>query len=91
MINEIWKLMKRSTTPEVKDAAIITAIQHIHHYDIAGYGSLSAYAKSLGLYESAHILHDMLEEEKEIDISLKFMALENINMKANKEESIDEY
>lgn len=90
MINEIWKLMKRSTTPEVKDAAIITAIQHIHHYDIAGYGSLSAYGKSLGLYEASHMLHDMLEEEKEIDIALKMMAVESVNKKAN-QETIDDY
>lgn len=90
MINEIWKLMERSTNPDVKDAAIITAIQHIHHYDIAGYGSLSAYAKALGYYESSHILHDMLEEEKEMDTALKMMAVESVNTKANKE-SIDDY
>lgn len=88
MISEIWKLMKRSTNSDVKDAAIITAIQHIHHYDIAGYGSLSAYAKALGYYEASHILHDMLEEEKEMDTTLKMMAVENVNEKANKQ-SID--
>ncbi|UZR96044.1 ferritin-like domain-containing protein [Chondrinema litorale] len=89
MINEVWKLMNRSTNPEVKDASIITAIQHIHHYDIAGYSSLSAYAKALGMYESAHILLDMLEEEKEMDSTLRMMTVESINVKANKE-SFDE-
>ncbi len=89
MINEVWKLMNRSTNPDVKDAAIITAIQHIHHYDIAGYSSLSAYAKALGMYESAHILLDMLEEEKEMDSTLRLMTVESINVKANKE-SFDE-
>ncbi len=83
MINETWALMERTTTPEVTDAALIVAIQHIHHYDIAGYGSLSAFARALDLDEIAHTLHDMLAEEKNLDALLKEMALKSINRKAS--------
>jgi len=85
MINEAWQLMERATSREVRDAAIITSIQHIHHYDIAGYGSLSAYALALDLDEVAHLLHDMLNEEKNIDGLLKDMAVRSINKRASME------
>jgi ferritin-like metal-binding protein YciE len=88
MINEAWKLMNRTTSPAVTDAALITSIQHIHHYDIAGYGTLSAYAKILGYDGMAMALHDMLEEEKNLDLSLKMMALSTINPNAVRNEVI---
>ncbi|MBX2844210.1 MAG: DUF892 family protein [Flammeovirgaceae bacterium] len=85
MINDAWKLIRKAGNKEIKDAALITAIQHIHHYDIAGYGSLSAYAIILGYDEIAHELHEMLDEEKNLDEILKEVALNSVNKKANKE------
>ena len=85
MIKEAWQLMQRTESLDVRDAAIITSIQHIHHYDIAGYGSLSAFAIALDLDEMAHQLHDMLNEEKIIDSLLKDMAVRSINKRATTE------
>lgn len=84
MISEAIRLLDRTTTPEVGDAALISSIQHIHHYDIAGYGTLSAYARALGFDEWARLLHDMLDEEKDLDIELKELAVNVINQRALK-------
>ncbi|WP_020530491.1 DUF892 family protein [Flexithrix dorotheae] len=81
-MNEIWTLMSRITDKNVLDAAIITCVQHIHHHDIAGYGTICAFAKALGNFEMASTIHEMLEEEKNIDKMLTDMAIESINFKA---------
>jgi ferritin-like metal-binding protein YciE len=52
------------------DSAIIAAAQKVEHYEIAGYGTLSAWARSLGLDEVAGLLEETLAEEKEADEKL---------------------
>jgi ferritin-like metal-binding protein YciE len=52
------------------DSAIICAAQKVEHYEIAGYGTLSAWARSLGLDEVAGLLEETLAEEKEADEKL---------------------
>jgi ferritin-like metal-binding protein YciE len=42
----------------------------VEHYEIAGYGTLSAWARSLGLDEVAGLLEETLAEEKEADEKL---------------------
>jgi ferritin-like metal-binding protein YciE len=83
LFHETWELLKRCTDPQVADAAVITAIQHLHHHDIAGYGTLCAFSKALELDEIAHELHDMLEDEKSLDKLLSEMAKNSINRRAN--------
>ena len=66
---------------EVKDAAMIAAAQRVEHYEIAGYGCVRTYATLLGDRESAALLEQTLEEEKEADETLTEIA-EQINVEA---------
>jgi len=82
MIDEARDLIKRSADPQVKDAAIVTAMQHILHYQIAGYGAICTYAKMNNLYPVAELMHQNLEEEKRFDRKLAILAEESVNPKA---------
>ena len=64
------------------DAAIISAAQRVEHYEIAGYGSVHAYATTLGETEAANLLERTLNEEKETDQKLTDLS-ESINEEAN--------
>ena len=52
------------------DSAIICAAQKVEHYEIAGYGTLSAWARSQGLDEVAALFDETLNEEKRADETL---------------------
>lgn len=76
-----------------RDAGIIMAAQKVEHYEIATYGCLVTFAKTLGMDAAAHLLVQTLEEEKETDEKLTQIAEGNINQSAEQEtdeESEDE-
>ena len=77
------ELMEEDANPEVLDAGLIGAAQHVEHYEIAGYGCAKTYAELLGLTEIAKLLSQTLEEEKETDAALTELA-ESINVEADK-------
>jgi ferritin-like metal-binding protein YciE len=75
---------------ELLDAALIGAAQRVEHYEMAGYGTVSAFAEELGKSTHASLLTETLEEEKETDQKLTELAAD-VNSKANKsEEGIEE-
>ena len=63
------------------DAGLISAAQRVEHYEIAGYGCVSTYAKLLGEDDAASLLRKTLEEEKKTDAKLTQLA-ESINLEA---------
>jgi ferritin-like metal-binding protein YciE len=74
---------------ELLDAALIGAAQRVEHYEMAGYGTVSAFAEELGESEHVSLLNETLEEEKETDEKLSKLA-EEINSQANqREEAVD--
>lgn len=79
IISEAQKLSKRCKNPEARDAALVTAIQHINHYEMAGYGTAIAFAKAHGQHDIAEILLDTLREEKRADMGLSDLAEDKIN------------
>lgn len=79
IINEAQKLTKRCKNPETRDAALVTAIQHINHYELAGYGTAIAFAKTQGQHDIAQTLLDTLREEKRADMGLSDLAEDQIN------------
>lgn len=79
LIKEAQELVDRCVTPEVKDAGIITSVQHFNHHNIASYGSLYAYAEELGMSEVSELLTVSLQEEQQIDFRLSELAKQNIN------------
>lgn len=70
-----------------RDAALIMAAQKVEHYEIATYGGLVQLAKTIGLEDSAGILGQTLQEEKDTDVLLTKIAEKNINWEAENEES----
>lgn len=73
----------------VRDAGIIAASQKIEHYEIASYGTVCAFAKTLGENEAAMLLQRTLAEEKETDMLLSDAAYNSINFDASGKENPD--
>ena len=69
---------------ELLDAALIGAAQRVEHYEMAGYGTVSAFAEELGETKHVSLLKETLQEEKETDEKLTKLAQE-INAQANQE------
>ena len=72
-------------TPEgsmTRDAGIILAAQKVEHYEIATYGALVEYAKTLGYNDIRGILQLTLDEEKMADHGLTLIAQNKINWEA---------
>lgn len=70
---------------ETRDAGIIMAAQKVEHYEIATYGTLVVFAKTLGMAKAADILIETLKEEKDTDERLTGIAEGNINLSAQQE------
>jgi ferritin-like metal-binding protein YciE len=81
LVKEGSETMKEDYSEEVKDAAIIGAAQRVEHYEMAGYGTVRAFAELLGETEHVTLLEQTLEEEKQADEKLTQLA-EEINPKA---------
>ena len=82
LIAEGEDIVKETKPGPVRDAGIIAASQKIEHYEIATYGTLCAYAKTLGEDEAGALLHQTLEEEKNADQLLTEAAYNDINFEA---------
>ena len=87
IIKEGNELVKKAEDEDVRDAAIIAAAQRVEHYEIAGYGTVRTYAQLLDEQESAQLLHQTLDEEKEADQELTALA-EQINVEAGEGEVV---
>ncbi len=58
----------------IRDEGIISAAQKVEHYEIATYGTLSAFAKTLGEEKAFSLLQVTLNQEKEADEKLSEIA-----------------
>lgn len=81
-IKQTKELADRCIEGNVRDAAIINGIQRLNHMKMGAYGSLSAYANQIGESEVAELVHNSLEEERNIDRDLSKLAEAEINAKA---------
>jgi ferritin-like metal-binding protein YciE len=68
-----------------RDVALIMAAQKVEHYEIATYGGLVQLAHTMNLTEIAEILEQTLQEEKDTDQLLTYIAENDINMEAEME------
>lgn len=73
-----------------RDVALIITAQKVEHYEIASYGCLSTLARTYGMQEVADLLQESLDEEKEADLQLTYIAENNINFEAGQEEVEEE-
>lgn len=86
LIKEGESIMEETEEGPVRDAGIVAASQKIEHYEIATYGTLAAFAQTLGEEQAVSLLQQTLEEEKEADILLTEAAYNNINFEASGED-----
>ena len=82
LIKEAEEIMEDTPEGIVRDAGIISAGQKVEHYEIATYGTLCAFAKTLGEDEIASLLRQTLEEEKGADEKLTSIAESSVNLEA---------
>jgi ferritin-like metal-binding protein YciE len=82
LIEEGAEIIEKDGDPAVKDAALIAAGNRVEHYEIAGYGTVAAFAQLLGKDDVAEILRETLEEERSADEKLTKVAMEKINIQA---------
>lgn len=68
-----------------RDVGLILAAQKVEHYEIATYGGLAQLASTLGNKDIADILQSILFEEKEADMHLTGIAVNDINYDAYQE------
>lgn len=82
LLEENKELMKEDVEQDVLEAGLICGQQKVEHYEIAGYGTAATFAKLLGDEESARLLAQTLEEEKQADEMLTRIAESSINVEA---------
>jgi ferritin-like metal-binding protein YciE len=90
LITEAEDVMKETEPGVVCDAGIIASAQKVEHYEIATYGTLCAFAKTLGEDEALELLEETLNEEKEADVTLTQIAESSINVEAAGEDMEEE-
>ena len=82
LMEEAEEIMKNTENGMVRDAGIIAAGQKVEHYEIASYGTLCAFAQTLGENNAAVLLQKTLNEEKAANDKLTEIAVSFINVKA---------
>jgi ferritin-like metal-binding protein YciE len=83
LISEADEVAGDVADKEVLDAAIVGAAQSVEHYEIARYGTLIAWAESLGHDDIIRLLTTNLNEEKAADKKLSTVAVrKGVNRKA---------
>ena len=66
----------------IRDAGLILAAQKVEHYEIATYGTLAVFAKTMGRDDVAELLAQTLANEKETDVALTTIAEGFVNEQA---------
>jgi ferritin-like metal-binding protein YciE len=61
------------------NAALISVVQKVEHYEIASYGCLRAWAGELGNKRASDLLKEILIQEMAVDESLSELALSSSN------------
>jgi ferritin-like metal-binding protein YciE len=83
LIKEADELAGEVADKDVLDAAIIGSAQAVEHYEMARYGTLIAWAESVGHDDIVRLLNTNLNEEKAADKKLSGIALrKGVNRKA---------
>src|SRR5450432_4621841 len=82
LVEEGSEVMKEGLEGAVLDAALIGAAQRVEHYEIAAYGTVIAFATTLGESDHVSLLEATLSEEKATDEKLTELSKE-INKQAS--------
>ncbi len=79
IIEEAEEVAGEVEDKNVLDAALIAAAQAVEHYEMTRYGTLIAWAKTLGRNDCAEVLRETLAEEEAADKKLTKIAEGGVN------------
>jgi ferritin-like metal-binding protein YciE len=82
IIKEAQEVAGEVADKQVLDAALIAAAQAVEHYEMTRYGTLIAWAKTLGRDDCANVLKANLGEEEAADKKLTQIAESGVNQRA---------
>jgi ferritin-like metal-binding protein YciE len=82
IVEEGSDALEEDAEEAVLDAMIVASAQRAEHYEIAAYGTATAWAKGLGLQSVAKLLQTTLDEEYAADKKLSALAESGINAAA---------
>ena len=82
LIKEGKELIQERPDKDVLDAGLISAAQHVEHYEMAGYGTCRTWARLLGYESQAQLLQTTLDEEQQTDLDLTALAESSFNLEA---------
>jgi ferritin-like metal-binding protein YciE len=83
ILKEGKAVMEEDFDETTMDACLIASAQRVEHYEMAAYGTLVAWARSMAHSEVADLLEETLNEEKSADSKLSLLARDGINKKAS--------
>jgi ferritin-like metal-binding protein YciE len=86
LVKEGAETMQETYGDAVMDAALIGTAQRVEHYEIAGYGTVRAFASLLGESDHVSLIEQTLAEEKQADQTLTQLA-QRINSQADRDEA----
>jgi len=82
LLKEGDEVLEEKADPDVKDAVLIASAQRVEHYEMAGYGTVRTFARTLGLNDVAQLLQETLNEEGAADKKLTQIAERQVNPQA---------
>jgi ferritin-like metal-binding protein YciE len=88
LVEEGAEAIDENASPAAKDALLIAAAQRVEHYEIAGYGTVKAFALLLGEEKAAGLLEQTLQEEAETNEKLTEVSV-SVNAEAKEGEEAE--
>lgn len=82
LLKEAKSLADEISDDDTRDAALLAALQEIENYGINRYGTLIAWAETLGQKDAARSLHESLATAKDFDHTLSKLATSKLNRQA---------
>ncbi len=76
LLAEASSMMEEKADPDVMDAVLIACAQKVEHYEIATYGTLCSWAKSLGYEQALAVLKENIAEEENADKKLTALSVQ---------------
>lgn len=82
ILEEGKEIMSETEDADARDAGMIAAAQAVEHYEITRYGTMIAWARTLGMEDAATLLQKNLEQEYAADDKLTKLAESSLNRQA---------
>jgi ferritin-like metal-binding protein YciE len=82
ILEEGKEIMEEAEAEDARDAGMIAAAQAVEHYEITRYGTMIAWAGTLGMADAARLLQQNLDQEHAADRKLTELAESTLNRKA---------